>query len=57
MEPFSGKDVQYGRTAYQESAPASNLEVGSRDRVFAILSPLARRVAVQEVDFVERDSK
>ena len=54
MEPFSGKDVQYGRTAYQESAPTSNLEVGSRDRVFAILSPLARRVAVQEVDFCKK---
>ena len=57
IEPFPGKDGQKGRTAYQETAPASNLEqtqlLVSRDRVFAILSPVARRVAVQEVDFVE----
>ena len=58
IEPFPGKDGQKGRTAYQETAPASNLEqaqlLGSRDRVFAILSPVARRVAVQEVDFVKK---
>ena len=57
IEPFPEKDGQKGRTAYQETAPASNLEqaqlLGSRDRVFSILSPVARSVAVQEVDFVE----
>ena len=54
---ISGKSGQNDRTAYQETPPASNLEttqlVGSRDRVFAILSPVARRVAVQEVGLVE----
>jgi len=47
----SGKVRQYTRTAYQETAP-SNLEqagfLGSRERVFAILSPVARGVAMQE---------
>ena len=51
IDPISG---QKERTAYQETAPgASNQLLGTRDRVFAILSPVARSVAVQEVDFIK----
>ena len=54
IDPISG---QKGRMAYQETAlGASNQLLGTRDRVFAILSPVARSVAVQEVDFVENDN-
>ena len=53
-EPFSVKNQEYARTAYQETAPSLLDQAGlldSRDRVFAILSPVARGVAMQEVSF------
>jgi len=51
-KPFSVKNQEYARTAYQETAPSLLDQAGlldSRDRVFAILSPVARGVAMQEV--------